>query len=210
MRRGWVVGGVCFATMVLANACGRQLPHQAAVDARSAGRDADATDDRAAAHDCAAASDAAIQASDTGDGWCGGEITIAGLTPLGSFCPTRVRADLSLGDCARSLFIVLAEADDAGQQLGFSLAYDRSRGPWLGTYQTTASLSSGGVRPSLTSFPTTVEVTASDDPFADDGGLSSGTSPPMGQIRLRLMMPTSSGTVSGTLLARFCRWSLCI
>ena len=213
MSRGWGGGGVWLATVVLANACGRELPHEAAVDARGAGGDSDATDaidDRQAAHDCASASDASIVADDTGDGWCGGEIAITGLTPLGPFCPTQVRADLTIGDCGRSLEIDLGNASGTGQQLGFYLAYDRLRGAWAGTYQTTASLSSGGTRLSPTSFPATVEVTSSDDPYVSDGGPTTGLSPPVGEIRLRLTVPTPAGTVSGTLVARFCGWNVCV
>ena len=209
---GWLAGAV------LAVGCGRELRHEPAVDARwidgdaADGRDGDAADLREAAGACASAGDAAIRVDDMGMGWCGGEVALSGMTPLGAFCPTRVRADVTMGDCARSLDVTLADegGDRSGLQLSLFLLYDRARGPWSGSYQVMAQLAMTGRPFTSMSFPATVEVTASDDPFVGDGGLVSGADPPVGAIHLGFVMETPAGVVTGSVIARYCAWRLCI
>lgn len=196
--------------------CGRtqlDAPVDPFVDAGLSGRDVSAAAD--APPSCELANDAAILISDTGDGWCGGEIALAGVTPLGPFCPTQIQSFVGLGDCGRHLSVTLTDGGGylARQALSFSLVYDPARRPWNGTYQVMAFLSAGSAsrtRPNFFQYPATVEVTASDDPFATDGGTIDTIDPPIGEIHLRFTMPTPTGIVSGTLISRYCRWSICI
>jgi hypothetical protein len=159
---------------------------------------------------CLDASDAAIQASDMGDGWCGGEISVSGSTPLGPFCPTQIQASVGGSLCFGGLSVALADGGGilSNQVLVLSdLRFDRAQGSWVGTQQVNAYLSKQTGQPLV--FPTTVEVTASDNPYLADASVPATTTP-AGEIHLRFAMQSSAGLLSGTLVARYCEWASCL
>lgn len=162
---------------------------------------------------CLGASDAAILASDRGDGWCGGEISVSGSTPLGPFCPTQIQASVGGSLCFGGLDVALADGGGilSNQVLVLALSnlgFDRAQGSWVGTQDVTAYLTSKlSGQPQI--FPATVEVTASDDPYLADGSLP-GTASPAGEVHLRFAMQSSAGLLSGTLVARYCAWAACL
>lgn len=159
---------------------------------------------------CLDASDAPIQALDMGDGWCGGQISVSGSTPLGRFCPTQIEASVGVGLCFGGLSVALADGRGvlSNQVLGLSdLRFDRAQGSWVGTQQVMAYLSKQTGQPQV--FPTTVEVTASDDPYSADANGPATATPP-GEVHLRFAMQSSAGLLSGTLIARYCAWTGCL
>jgi hypothetical protein len=160
---------------------------------------------------CVDASDAAIQASDMGDGWCGGEISVSGSTPLGPFCPTQIQASVGASICFGGLSVALADGGGilSNQVLVLSdLRFDRAQGSWVGTQHVKAYLTSKHSGQPLV-FPTTVEVTASDDPYLADASLPVTTTP-AGEVHLRFAMQSAAGLLSGTLVARYCGWASCL
>jgi hypothetical protein len=188
--------------------CGRALGHGGGVD--SSAWDA-VSDLREASASCSGASDAAILAPDTGDGWCGGEISVSGSTPLGPFCPTQIRASVGVINCFGGLAVALADGGGvlSNQMLVLETArYDRARQSWVGTQNVHAYLSSKLSGQPLV-FPATVEVTSADDPYTLDAG-SSNLGPPVGEVHLRFAMQSSAGLLSGTLVARYCDWNGCL
>ena len=208
MRAGTAPSWLVLVVALALVGCGRPLRQGAGVD--SSGADS-ASDPPQAPAFCLDASDAAIQASDTGNGWCGGEISVSGSTPLGPFCPTQIRASVGASICFGNLSVGLA--DGGGSLSGLvlvlsSLPFDRARGSWVGTQHVNAYLTSKLSGQPLV-FPTTVEVTASDNPYLGDASLAAGPSP-AGEVHLRFAMQSSAGPLSGTLVARYCDWSACL
>jgi hypothetical protein len=151
-------------------------------------------------------------------GWCAGEVSLSGITPLDPFCPTELRADVAIGDCARSLTLAIADGDGAGTapykriQFG-AILFDRARRSWTGTYQVGAILSSrstGNSKTTITTLNSTVEILMADDPYDIDGGLADTSNPPAGAVDVRFTVEGPTDTFSGTMSVRYCYWTLCV
>ena len=149
-------------------------------------------------------------------GWCAGDVSLSGVTPLDPFCPTRVRADVSIGDCAKTLSVAIADGDALTSpkriQL-FSIPFDSTRRSWTGTYKGIVLLlsgRSGSTRTTTTMLNATVDIVAADDPYSVDGGMADGSNPPVGAVELRFTVQAPTGTFGGTISVHYCNWGFCI
>ena len=148
-------------------------------------------------------------------GWCAGEVSLSGATPLDPFCPTRVRVDVSIGDCAKTLNLAIADGDGLVSyklmQFG-AIPFDSTRRSWTGSYQVNvflSSRSSGNTRTTNTTLNATVDILAADDPYLVDGGLADPSDPPLGAVDVRFTVQAPAG-FDGTIRAHYCNWGLCI
>jgi len=201
------------AAALVALGCGRtefDRPGEPATDAARAG------DDARESSEPAPSCSGLLSLSANSGGWCAAEVSLSGVTPLEPFCPTAVRADVNIGDCAKTLSVAVADGDAVTWhkliQFG-SIPFDSARRSFTGTYQIIVFLmsrSSGSTKTTTTKLNATVDVLAADDPYIVDGGVADTSNPPVGAVDLRFTVQAPTGTFGGTVAVRYCNWGLCI
>jgi hypothetical protein len=206
------------AVAALSLGCGRggltvDAGHADASDAADVGADVAGPDELLACSDAVVGGDGSLA---PGPMSCGGDVSLAGLTPLGAFVARNVTVDIGSGDCPH-LVLILDDGEGAsgftGIWLTANLPYADPRAAPAGTMHADGSLYAllSPTREINRTVPVTIEIASADPPFDANGpravSVDAGV---VGHIAGTIDVDTGCGHLKGTFAAPYCHAFACV